>query len=357
MYNIIQKRKIWFITSGVLIIISITALILWGLKLGIDFTGGSLIELNFIKERPTNEQIQESLADLELDSLNIQPTGDKGLLIRTISLNEEKHQEILEKIDQLFIEETESATTSAETENQGEESVTVPASAVGITGEGTENLNVEVSGSNLEGLFGEAEVVKVADNNFEELRFDSIGPTIGKELKRKAFLAIIIVLIAIIAYIAYAFRKVSHPVESWKYGLSAIIALAHDILIITGVYAILGHFFNFQVDALFVTALLTILGFSVHDSIVTFDRVRENIYRHQDQTFEIVVNNSVNETLVRSLNTSITTLFVLLAIYLFGGETIKDFVLTLMMGVVIGTYSSIFVASPLLVIWYKIKKF
>ncbi len=348
-----------------MMLVSILALVFWGLKLGIDFTGGSLIELDFKNNRPANQEVQEQLADLNLSTLHIQPTGANGLLIRTVSLSEDSHQEILTKINQLFKDSDE---TSADSEagqqtnditKEGEiETAIVPASVLGIVGEGTENLNVEVTGQNVGDLIiqpANAELNKT--DNFTELRFDSIGPTIGKELQHKAFYAIIIVLLAIIAYIAYAFRKVSQPVESWKFGLSAIIALAHDILIITGIYAILGHFLNFQADALFVTALLTILGFSVHDSIVTFDRVRENLYRHQDETFETVVNRSVNETIVRSLNTSITTLFVLLAIYLFGGQTIKNFVLALMMGVVIGTYSSIFVANPLLVVWYKLKKY
>ncbi|HLD27489.1 MAG TPA: protein translocase subunit SecF, partial [Patescibacteria group bacterium] len=190
-----------------------------------------------------------------------------------------------------------------------------------------------------------------------ELRFDSIGPTIGNELKRKSFYAIIVVLLAIILYIAYAFRKVSKPVESYKYGAAAIIALIHDLLIIIGVFAVLGHFLNVQIDSYFVTALLTILGFSVHDTIVTFDRTRENLKRHQDKTFEEVVNLSVNETIIRSLNTSLTTVFVLLAIFLFGGETIRYFVLALALGLIVGTYSSIFLASPLLMIWYRLKKY
>jgi preprotein translocase subunit SecF len=154
-------------------------------------------------------------------------------------------------------------------------------------------------------------------------------------------------------YIAYAFRQVSKPVASWKYGVSAIIALAHDLLIITGIFAALGYFLNVEVDTLFVTALLTILGFSIHDTIVTFDRTRENIFKIQNQSFDDIVNLSVNQTIVRSINTSVTTLFVLLAIYVFGGASIKFFVLALMLGVIVGTYSSIFIASPLLTIWKR----
>ena len=166
---------------------------------------------------------------------------------------------------------------------------------------------------------------------------------------------LIIVLLFIVIYITYAFRKVSKPVASWKYGISAIIALVHDILIITGIFAVLVYFFRVEVDSLFVTALLTILGFSIHDTIVTFDRTRENLIKNKDESFDDIINISVNQTIVRSLNTSITTLFVLLAIYIFGGETIKNFVLALILGVIIGTYSSIFIASPLLSMWHKKK--
>ena len=334
MFKIIQAKKIWFIASSIFVFLSLLAFGLFGLNLGIDFTGGSLLELKFTGQAPANADVEEALADLSLPSATFQPIGENGLLIRTISLTEEQHQEILNRLQALA---------------GGPDSVdkTVPLSAedLGLEGEGLEGLQIEA-------LVGDS-----GEPAFEELRFDSIGPVIGSELRQKAVWAIVIVLLAIIAYIAYAFRKVSYPVESWKYGLSAIIALAHDIIIITGVFAVLGHFFAVQVDAYFVTALLTVLGFSVHDTIVTFDRTRENLRRHQDQTFEEVINLSVNETLVRSLNTSLTTILALLAVILFGGATIKYFVLALLLGAVVGTYSSIFVASPLLVIWYKLKKY
>jgi len=358
MFNIIQKKIIWFSISGLLIIISLLALIFWGLKLGIDFTGGSLLELEFLTGRPTNQQIHDQLKDLNLESLQLQPTGEQGLLIRTVSLTEDIHQEILKKIDLMFGDNNQPE--AKKINDEGEEVRTVPASAIGLTGEGMENVNVDITGTNLDQLnIQQVDTEKTAQqfNNFIELRFDSIGPTLGQELKHKALLSVFIVLLAIIFYIAYAFRKVSKPVESWKYGLSAIIALTHDIFIITGIYVILGHYFNFQADALFVTALLTILGFSVHDTIVTFDRIRENLYRHQEETFFNVINRSVNETIVRSLNTSLTTFFVLFAIFLFGGESIKNFVLILMLGIIIGTYSSIFIASPLLIIFYRLKKY
>ena len=197
--------------------------------------------------------------------------------------------------------------------------------------------------------------LQTEDGGLIENRFEAIGPSIGNELKTKAIQSIIIVLLFIVIYIAYAFRKVSKPVASWKYGISAIIALVHDILIITGIFAVLGYFLKIEIDSLFVTALLTILGFSIHDTIVTFDRTRENLIKNKDESFDDIINISVNQTIVRSLNTSITTLFVLLAIYIFGGDTIKNFVLALILGVIIGTYSSIFIASPLLSMWNKQK--
>ncbi|MBT7552997.1 protein translocase subunit SecF [bacterium] len=297
MYNIIKNKKYWFTFSGILVALSIAALAIFGLKLGIDFTGGSLLEVSYETTRPSIAQVEESLTPLELQSIRIQPTGEQNFFLRFEDVSEDVHQKILSNLKNIQIDEQAAALT--------------------------------------------------------ELRFESIGPTIGQELKSKAIEAIVIVLLFIVFYIAYAFRQVSKPVASWKYGISAIIALAHDILIVTGIFAILGQVANVEIDTLFVTALLTILGFSIHDTIVTFDRTRENLFKVQNQAFDEIVNLSVNQTIVRSINTSVTTLFVLLAIYIFGGESIKYFVLALILGVIIGTYSSIFVASPLLSLWNK----
>jgi preprotein translocase subunit SecF len=294
MYNIIEKKKIWFIFSGILMAASIVVLSIWGLRLGIDFTGGSLLEISYSQNRPDLTTMESSLAEFELESLKVQPAGEHEYILRFEEIDEDTHQNILNKL-------------------------------------------------------------QTEDNQLTENRFEAIGPSIGDELKTKAIQSIVIVLLFIVIYIAYAFRKVSKPVASWKYGISAIIALVHDILIITGIFAVLGYFFKIEIDSLFVTALLTILGFSIHDTIVTFDRTRENLIKNKDESFKDIVNISVNQTIVRSLNTSITTLFVLLAIYIFGGETIKNFVLALVLGVMIGTYSSIFIASPLLTIWNKQK--
>ncbi len=297
MYKIIENKKYWFIVSSIFIVISFIALFNLGLKLGIDFTGGSLLEISYIK-KPEINQIEKIFINLELDNVKIQPSENNRFIIRFENINENLHQDIIKNLENI-------------------------------------------------------EIPNIDNNNFTELRFESIGPIIGEELKNKAIKSIIVVLIFIILYIAYAFRKVSKPVKSWKYGLSAIIALAHDLIIIIGIFSILGYYLNIEIDSLFITALLTILGFSVHDTIVTFDRTRENLFKYKDKEFNEIVNLSINQTIIRSLNTSFTTLFVLLSIYIFGGDSIKNFILTLMLGVIIGTYSSIFIASPLLSWWNK----
>ena len=295
MFRIIQHRKIYLAFSSLLVLASIVVLSLWGLKLGIDFTGGSLAEISFEESRPDNQAIKEVLAELELGEIVLQPAGEKGLLIRMKAIGEPTHQAIVGLLNQKF-------------------------------------------------------------GQIEEKRFESIGPTIGQELRRKALWAMGIVLIAILLYIAWVFRRVSKPVASWKYGLSAVLALAHNILIVLGVFSVLGHFWQMEVGTPFIAALLTILGYSVNDTIVVFDRTRENLFKAPTENFEEIVNQSVNQTIVRSLNTSLTTLFVLSAIYFLGGETIKYFALALIIGVIVGTYSSIFMASPLLVVWQRWKE-
>jgi len=297
MIKIIQKRYIYLGISAILVAASLVLLLLWGLKLGIDFTGGSLSELSF-GQRPNAQAVHDLLlnnSQLNLDEAKVQPAGERELIIRTRTLKEAEHQSLLKLLKDTYPQ-------------------------AGIL----------------------------------EKRFESIGPIIGQELKDKAVMAIIIVLLTIILYVAYTFRKVSRPVASWKYGIAAILALIHDVLIVVGVFVVLGHYFNVEVGVLFVTALLTVLGYSVNDTIVVFDRVRENLIYRPKETFMETVNHSVNETLLRSINTSLTTLLVLLAVYFFGGVTIKNFVLALIIGTVSGTYSSIFIASPLLVIWQSL---
>ena len=289
MINIVGKRRIFYGFSLVLIAASIFSVIFWGLHFGIDFRGGSLIEVEWQQARPEIVAVKDVLAKLNLGEISIQPTGDKGMMLRLKDVDEPTHQSI-----------------STELKNFGA---------------------------------------------LEEKRFDSIGPVIGQEMKQRAYGAIIMVLLLIVFYIGFAFRKVSRPVVSWKYGVTAIIALFHDVFIPTGIFSILGHFLGVELDLLFVTGLLTILGFSVHDTIVVFDRIRENLRKGVGKGFEETTNISINQTMVRSINTSLTVFLTLLAIYIFGGETTRYFALLLMIGIFFGTYSSIFVASSLLVSW------
>lgn len=288
--NIVSNRKIYFSISALLITISLLALFFWGLKFGIDFTGGSLMEIEFLIERPTSQDVQDKLADLDLGKINIQPSEDKAMILRFKDIDEPTHQKILASLEQ---------------------------------------------------------------SQIEEKRFESIGPIIGQELKRKAGLAIGFVLIAIVLYIAWAFRKVSKPVASWRYGLVSIVALFHDIFIVAGLFAILGHFYQIEIGLPFVAALLTILGYSVNNTIVIFDRTRENLLKSAWDNFEQILNQSILQSATRCINTALTTLLVLASVYFFGGHTIKYFVLALMVGIVIGTYSSMFIANPLIAVWSK----
>ncbi len=301
MYNIIQKRKIWISISIILFVTAIVFISMWGLKLGIDFTGGSLLEVKFGANKPNVVEVSEAVKDLNLNSLSVQPS-ESSMILRFQESSEDVHQKVLSSLDKLNSSKN-------------------PGSA----------------------------------DSFEELNFTGIGPSVGQELQRKAVYAIILVLIAISLYISYAFRKVSKPIASWKYGVATLIALFHDTVIVIGFFALLGKFWGVEVNTSFVAAVLTVLGFSVHDTIVVFDRIRENLPKSADN-FEVTVNRSVNQTLTRSINTSMTVMFVLLSIVLFGGESIKYFALALLVGIFFGTYSSIFLASPILVIWNNTKK-
>lgn len=332
MVKIIQNRSRFFIFSGILIVASILSLSVWGFDMGIDFKGGSFLEIQIQGEHQMSAQnasevVKNSLP--EIGEVRVQPTED-GFMIRMKDLSEQEHQEVLNvlnsEINNFKIETEEGNKVILEDE------------------QGLEVESVE--------LVSEEESIKLI-----EKRFESIGPVIGQELQSKAVWAIGLALIVIIAFIAFAFRKVSKPVASWKYGIGAIVALAHDVVIVIGVFSILNHFFlGFEVDILFVTALLTILGYSVNDTIVVYDRTRENLIYNPQSTFEETVNKSVNDTITRSINTSLTTLLVLLSLYFLGGTTIQNFVLALIVGTLIGAYSSIFIASPLLVVWQKMSR-
>lgn len=295
MYNIISKTRYAYIFSIMLTILSIAALFAWGLKFDIDFTGGTRMVVQFAETLPSNQEIMESLKDIELKSLILQPSDNNRLIIRYASESDETNQNVFDRLEKNY------------------------------------------SGAT-------------------QLSVDFINASVSKELKSKSLWAIFFAVAGIMSYIAWAFRKVSRPVASWKYGAGAVIALIHDILITIGVFSVLGHFFGIEVGIPFVAALLTILGFSVHDTIVVYDRTRENLLRGSaKEKFPEVVNRSLNETLVRSINTSLTVIITLLAIYIFGGESIKYFSLALLIGVTFGTYSSIFVASALLVTSYNIQ--
>jgi preprotein translocase subunit SecF len=291
MLRIIQKRNWLFILSGLILIPGLVYLGLYGLKLGIDFTGGTSMTVTFATARPDGPAVAAKISALGFGQATAQTAGEKDIIIRLPAVNNDQRQTIIDSLTKSY-------------------------------------------------------------TGLKEKAFDSIGPTIGAEMFRRALSAIALVLIAIIAYMSWAFRKVNvGPVPPWAYGLSAVIALVHDILIVIGIFAILGHFFNIEIDALFVTALLTVLGFSVHDTIVVFDRIRERLLQSHDESYEDTVNVSLNQTMVRSLATSFTTLLVLASLYLFGGLTIRNFILALLIGIASGTYSSIFVASPLLVVY------
>ena len=290
---IIKYKKIFISISIILVVLSFISLFIFGLKIGIDFKGGALTEVVYKIERPAQSVLEQSLAALNFGSVLLQPTGDLGYLIKTRDLNDSEHTLLLQTL----------------------------------------------SGENKDAL--------------TEMSFNSIGPSVGQELARKAFLAIILISFAIICFIAFAFRKVSRPISSWKYGLIAIVTLLHDVAIPIGLFVILSRYFGAEVDTLFVVAVLTILGLSVSDTIVIFDRIRENL-RNQANASKInfgeTVGKSLEQSYARSICTSLTVILVLLALFFFGPVTTKYFALMLIAGMFFGTYSSIFLASPLLVL-------
>ncbi len=288
MLDLVGKRYYWFLLSLLVIVPGLVSLTLHGLNLSIDFTGGTLWELQM--SRPVQPgEVRDVLAAHGYPDSTVQTSQDNVVLIRMKELKEGSP------------EKAELATALRE-------------------------------------RFG----------NFTELRIESVGPTLGTAIRNRAVLAVALASLGVLGYIAWAFRNTNNP---FLYGIAAIIAMLHDVAVVVGTFSILGWLRGIEVDALFVTALLTIIGFSVHDTIVVFDRIRENLGRRAAPTFEEVVNYSVVQTLVRSLNTSLTVVFTLLALFLFGGETIRYFVLALLIGIVSGTYSSIFNASQILVVW------
>lgn len=280
MVNLMKYKLFFFIFSTLIILPGLFFLITSGLNLGIDFTGGALLEYKF----------QKNISKDQLQNYGVVTQTDKTYIIRTKPLEHEQLQKLKQQ---------------------------------------------------LQGEFGQFEIV----------REENVGPVIGNELKKKALLAILLACVMIVLYITYAFRAVPKPTSSLRFGITAIVALIHDVLVVVGLFAILGKFLRVEIDLLFVTALLTVIGFSVHDTIVVFDRIRENLPKYLSKKFELIADISISQTLARSLNTSLTVVFVLLALLLFGGETIKWFVVALLVGIVSGTYSSIFNATALLAYW------
>jgi preprotein translocase subunit SecF len=304
---IVNNRKFFFALSTILVALSFVAMYVYGLNFGIDFKGGSILEVSYqelpvetMTQRPNPESVKVGLNGLNLGTYVLTPSGDSNYILKTREIT--------------------------------------PAEKTQVVGVFSNNGSLEV----------------------KEERFNSVGPTVGDELKNKAYLAIIVVLICIVLFITFAFRKVSFPVPSWKYGLATIIALAHDVIVPTGIYVVWTHFRGGEIDLLFVTALLAILGYSVHDTIVVFDRVRENLRLGHDNksknTFAETVGGSLTQTMGRSINTSLTIFLALVALYFMGGEATRNFAFVLLVGVIAGTYSSIFLASTLLVTLEKVQK-
>jgi len=292
--SVIRYRKTFFIFSGALLVLSVWAMFAYGFNASIDFNGGTLTEMKFA-ERPEQAEIEKKISSLKLGGFSIRLSGVSNYIIRTRELTTDEGRALIENIGLPVVE-----------------------------------------------------------------RQNTIGPIAGAELKSKAMKAVVVVILMILLFITFAFRKVSEPVSSWKYGLATILALAHDVVLPTGIFVVLGYFWGIEIDLLFVTGLLAILGYSVHDTIVVFDRVRENLRINKEtdahEDFEITVGKSITQTIGRSINTSLTIFITLLALYLVGSTATKDFALLLIIGIIAGTYSSIFLASPLLVTFYKWQK-
>ncbi len=284
---------IMFVVSMILVAISVFALVKYGLNFGVDFRGGSVIEFTFTKNRPSAGDLTKTLAeDKALEDIGVSLAGDRNAIVRTRVITEIEHQQVIVVLTKAF-----------------------------------------------------------PDSGLQEVRFDSIGPVIGDELRAKSVQAIVVVLVAIAIYITFVFRKLGKVLSPWVTSFATMVALAHDVLLPVGVFALLGHFRDVEIGAVFVAAILTILGYSISDTVIVFDRVRENIIRGgtAKDSFSAVVHKSIMQTIVRSLNTNFTTLLSLVSIYFFGGDSIRYFALALIIGIAAGAYSSIFVASPLLV--------
>lgn len=292
--NIIGKKYWYLLISLIVIVPGIISLILFGLNLSIEFTGGSRLTLSFEKN-VTDEQIKGIRDIFEEKKIKVSTVerSKKDVFIRTSPISEK---------DDVFL---------------------------------VKDLKKRVG-------------------DFKQSQYETVGPTMGSEITLNAVKALGVSSLLIVLYITWSFRKVPKPTSSFRFGIAAIIALIHDVLLLIGVFSLLGHFFAVEIDSLFVTAVLTVIGFSVHDTIVVFDRIRENLKKVGGQNFEQTVNDSILQTIDRSFNTSLTVVLVLVTMLLFGGETIRWFVVALLIGIISGTYSSIFNAAPILVIWQEL---
>jgi len=293
MLDIIKRKNLYFLISLIIIIPGILSLFMFGLKLSIEFTGGSRTTFTFSKNvtTDTTNKVRQVFTNKEIEVASVQPSG-KNLIVRATPLTEKQNADIISSIRKF-------------------------------------------------------------DNKAKQESFESIGPTIGAETTKKAFYSVLLASLLIVLYISISFRKVPKPTSSLRFGVCAILAVLHDVLVVIGVFSILGHFFNVEIDSLFITAILTVIGFSVHDTIVVFDRIRENLLKVNGVPFGTIVNNSILQTIVRSLNTSLTAMLVLLTLLIFGGASVHWFVVALLIGIASGTYSSIFNAAPLLVTWHE----
>lgn len=289
MIDIVSKRYLYFAISFIVIIPGIIALALWGLPLAIDFTGGSMLEVHFESGiSPATEDVVALFEEMDIQDVRVQTAGEADIVVRSKPIDETVKTEIVREMALRF------------------------------------NSEITI------------------------LRFSLVGPSVGAEVAQRAAQAVGIAALAIMLYITWAFRGVRH---AFRYGVSAIVAMLHDVAVVIGIEAILGHYLGWEVDSLFLTALLTVIGFSVHDSIVVFDRIRENQRIHRSVKYEEMVNHSIVQTLDRSINTQLTVMLALLAILLFGGVTTRHFVTILLIGIFSGTYSSIFNAAQILVVW------
>lgn len=289
MINFIKYKNIFLVLTLLVVAASIGAIAKYNLKPGIEFTGGSITEIEYKDARPSNDAIQAKIASLSLKNISMYSEGDKGLIIRSETIDAPTHAKLIE--------------------------------ALGQTGK------------------------------FDEKSFETIGPVVGKELTSKTTILVLISLVAMLIYIAVAFKNVPGPVSSWQYGIASFLILCHDVLVPLGVFAVLGAYYGIQITIPIITALLTVVGYAINNVIVVYDRIRENLLRDHKADFAEISNRAINQTLSRQINTSVATLLPVFAIYFLAGASLKYFALALILGIVTGTYSSVFLASQILVVW------